>query len=168
MNPVDTMNAYWSELFSRVQTIYTDSQRARYIVRNCFGSEHSLYILTSKKVKLHTFLNDAFLKYSAIYSCPNLRFKNPILDALTLKQYSVPHQNALYKDDKDFLTRYLNAYKQLINELMLQSNFLKPYIDFGLFFLYCKRTLHAIDTMYANLDIVRVIDNPPLVQSKSI
>jgi hypothetical protein len=134
MNPIDAMNVYWSELFRRVQTIYTDSIRVRHIVRKCFGHEHILYILTSKKFKLHTMLNEAFLNYRNIYSCPNLRFENPILDTCIRNHYSVPHQNALYRDDMNFLTLYLNTYKQLLAELMVQSTFLKPYIDFGLFF----------------------------------
>lgn len=170
MNPIDVMHAYWSELFNRVQTIYTDSQRARYIVRKCFGTEHTLRILASKKVKLHIMLNEAFLNYRNVYSCPNLRFDSPILDTRTLNHYSVPHQNALYRDDMEFLTLYLNTYKQLLAELMAQSDFLKPYIDFGLFFLHCKRTIHCINSMYDTLEMVRVIDNPPNppMPSKSI
>lgn len=157
-NPISIMNSYWTDLLSRLYEMYDTTKHIQYIIHKCFNSEHSLYHLTNKRFKLLNIILDAFNSYSKVYQVDTYKRKGN--SCLTLKQYPTPHQNALYEDDAELIRNYIKTYKEILDELYNQYDFLKEYTDFNKLQYYCIRKKSHMHKLLYKLDYVPILHIP--------
>ncbi len=157
MTTSEIINSYWNELLTRIQEYKYSTNIVRHIIQKCFNSEHPLNTIKIGRYKLFKIIIDAFNSYSSVvfindYTC--LSKLN-----LSLKEYPIPHQNALYESDKQYIYAYIHKSKELLLEIYNQHVFLKPYTDICELQYYCKKITKRMDRLLEAIDYVPIISD---------